>query len=201
LDVGCGTGSFACLLSQHGYEVTGVDPAQASLNIAYRKPYADKVKWILGDSSDLPPLKIDLAIMTGNTAQVFITDEDWLNNLSSIRRMLSDGHLVFEVRNPAKKAWLRWTREQTYNRLEIPGTGFVEGWCEVSDVSGELVSFRWTYVFEADGRTLSSDSTLRFRDYGAIVKSLEQSGFLVKDVRDAPDRPGQEFVFIATGKE
>jgi 2-polyprenyl-3-methyl-5-hydroxy-6-metoxy-1,4-benzoquinol methylase len=29
LDVGCGTGSFACMLAQRGIEVVGVDPAAA----------------------------------------------------------------------------------------------------------------------------------------------------------------------------
>ena len=41
LDVGCGTGTFACLLAQRGIDVIGVDPAGASLDIARRKPYAD----------------------------------------------------------------------------------------------------------------------------------------------------------------
>ena len=31
LDVGCGTGTFACLLAGNGKEVTGIDPAAASL--------------------------------------------------------------------------------------------------------------------------------------------------------------------------
>src|SRR5699024_11247608 len=30
LDVGCGTGTFACLLAERGLEVTGVDPAARS---------------------------------------------------------------------------------------------------------------------------------------------------------------------------
>src|SRR5918994_7055110 len=38
LDVGCGTGSFAAMLAQHGYRVTGIDPAAASLEIAKAKP-------------------------------------------------------------------------------------------------------------------------------------------------------------------
>src|SRR6266516_2554692 len=31
LDIGCGTGTFALLLAERGYEVIGVDPARASL--------------------------------------------------------------------------------------------------------------------------------------------------------------------------
>ncbi len=38
LDVGCGTGTFAILLADRGFEVTGVDPALASLDVARAKP-------------------------------------------------------------------------------------------------------------------------------------------------------------------
>ena len=73
-DIGCGTGSFACLLAQSGKEVVAVDPASASLDVARRKPHADRVRWLEGDASSLPPLGFDLVTMTGNVAQVFLTD-------------------------------------------------------------------------------------------------------------------------------
>jgi 2-polyprenyl-3-methyl-5-hydroxy-6-metoxy-1,4-benzoquinol methylase len=38
LDVGCGTGTLACLLARRGVQVTGIDPAAASLAVARRKP-------------------------------------------------------------------------------------------------------------------------------------------------------------------
>ena len=44
LDVGCGTGTFACRLAIAGLEVVGVDPAAASLGIARDKPGADRVR-------------------------------------------------------------------------------------------------------------------------------------------------------------
>ncbi|RYP88239.1 class I SAM-dependent methyltransferase [Nocardioides guangzhouensis] len=34
LDLGCGTGTFALLLADRGLEVTGVDPAGSSLDVA-----------------------------------------------------------------------------------------------------------------------------------------------------------------------
>lgn len=77
VDIGCGTGTFACLLASRGMRVTGVDPAVASLDVARRKPGADQVRWILGDATALPPLAVDVVTMTGNVAQVFLTDEDW----------------------------------------------------------------------------------------------------------------------------
>ncbi len=62
---------------------------------------------------------------------------------------------------------------------------------------GPLVTFRWTYVFAADGQVLTSDSTLRFRERQEVEADLAAEGFEVVEVRDAPDRPGKEFVFVA----
>lgn len=198
LDVGSGTGCLALRLVEEGVSVIGVEPAQTSLNFARSKPDADQVRWICGDATTLPEMTVDLAIMTGNVAQAFLTDQDWEQTLLGIRHTLHpQGHLVFEVRNPAKKAWLDWTREKTYERRFVSGHGFVEYWCDVTQVTGELVGFRWTYVFENDGQVITSDSTLRFRERAAIEQSLRKAGYIVKEVREAPDRPGKEFVFIA----
>jgi F420-0:gamma-glutamyl ligase len=60
-----------------------------------------------------------------------------------------------------------------------------------------FVSFRYTYTFLADGAVITSDSTLRFRERGEVESSLTAAGYRVLDVRDAPDRPGRELVFLA----
>lgn len=199
LDVGCGTGTFACLLAAAGIDVVGVDPAAASLDVARRKPGADRVRWLLGDATMLPSIAVDIATMTGNVAQVFVDDGDWLAALTSIRGALRpSGRLVFEIRDPARRIWEDWNRAMSFARTEIPEVGTVESWVELIDVSSPLISFRWSYHFERDGSLLTSDSTLRFRERGEIEASLAQAGFEVLDVRDAPDRPGLEFVFVAT---
>ena len=72
LDIGCGTGTLACRLAARGLTVTGVDPAQASLDVARSKPGADRVIWLLGDATTLPPMTVDVVTMTGNVAQVFV---------------------------------------------------------------------------------------------------------------------------------
>jgi ubiquinone/menaquinone biosynthesis C-methylase UbiE len=199
IDVGCGTGCFAVRLAVEGIQVTAVDPARESIELARRKPNASKVRWILGDTAQLSGISADLVVMTGNVAQVFVSDESWEETLKTFREVLTpQGHFVFEVRNPSMKAWLSWTREKTFKRVDVPNIGSVEAWCEVTNVSEDLVSFRWTYVFASGQETITSDSTLRFRSRDEIERSLETAGYKIVDVRDAPDRPGLEFVFIAS---
>jgi SAM-dependent methyltransferase len=198
LDVGCGTGTLCLLLAAAGLDVVGVDPAVASLDVARSKGGAENVQWILGDAMQLPPMHVDLAFMTGNVAQVFLTDESWTGTIRAIRAALKPGgRFVFETRNPARQAWLGWNREQTEAVVTVPGVGEVKGWCELVNVDEPFVSFRWTYEFVESNETVSSDSTLRFRSQSEIEESLVANGFVVEEIRDAPDRPGLEFVFVA----
>jgi len=198
VDLGCGTGTLACLLAARGKDVVGVDPAQASLDVAREKEGADRVRWIHGDATTLPPMQVDLVVMTANVAQVFVTDEEWAATLVGIRAALRPGgRLVFESRVPERRAWERWTREHTYAREDVAGVGVVETWCDLGEVVGPLVSFRWTNVLP-DGDVILSDSTLRFRGREETEASLVANGFAVDEVRDAPDRPGAEHVYVAS---
>lgn len=198
LDIGCGTGVFALLLAGRGRDVVGVDPAGASIDVARSKAGADRVRWIRGDATSLPALRVDLATMTANVAQEITGRDAWLGTLRGAYEALRPGgHLVFETRDPARRAWERWTREHTHRVVEVPGTGTVESWCRLLDVSGPLVTFRWTYVFGADGAVLTSDSTLRFRERDEVAADLTGQGYAVREVRGAPDREGREFVFVA----
>jgi SAM-dependent methyltransferase len=198
LDIGCGTGTLACLLAARGVAVVAVDPAAASLDVARAKVGAQRVRWLHGDATNLPPLRVDLATMTGNVAQVFLSDQQWQQTLRGVRAALRPGgRIVFETRDPAAQAWLGWKRETSFKRVEVPDVGAVEGWVEVLDVRSNLVTFRQTYVFASDGAVLTSDSTLRFRGRDEVADSLLAADLTLEDVRDAPDRPGLEFVFIA----
>ncbi|MER5617097.1 class I SAM-dependent methyltransferase [Streptomyces sp. NPDC002215] len=198
LDIGCGTGVFALLLADRGIEVVGVDPATAAIDVARGKRGSERVRWISGDATALPPLQVDLATMTANVAQAIVDPREWLTTLRRVYEALRPGGtLVFETRDPARRAWEKWNREASYGVTEIPGVGGVESWVQLLEVRGPLVTFRWTYVFVADGQVLTSDSTLRFRERREVETELAAQGFVVQDVRDAPDRPGREFVFLA----
>ena len=198
LDIGCGTGTLACMLASRGIDVIGLDPAGAVLDVAHEKPGANLVSWIHGDVTALPALHVDLVTMTGNVAQVFVDDDDWTTALRACHQALRpNGYLALESRVPEDHAWLRWTREATYTRATFADIGSVEYWVEVTEVRPGTISFRSTYIFAADEATYTTDSTLRFRRFDELSSSMEEVGFEVDDVRDAPDRPGREFVILA----
>jgi hypothetical protein len=71
----------------------------------------------------------------------------------------------------------------------------------VTQVREPLVSFRSTNTFEADDLVLISDSTLRFHTREEVEQALAATGFGVEEVRDAPDRPGSELVFLARANQ
>ena len=197
LDVGCGTGCLAIELAGTGRTVVGVDPAAASLEVARTKDGSDAVTWIHGDAAAIPAVGADLALMTGNVAQVVLTEAAWTQVLAAVGAALRPrGYLVFETRRPERRAWEEWAADTGPVTLDVPGQGPVEQRREVTAVHLPLVSFRYTYTFLADGAVITSDSTLRFRDRGDLEPALAGQGYRVLDVRDAPDRPGREFVYI-----
>lgn len=196
VDVGCGTGSLAVVLAARGLAVTGVDPATASLDVARAKPGASRVTWVDGDATALPGrgLAVDLAVMTGNVAQVFVADDDWHATLAAVRGCLvPDGWFVLETRRPEARAWEDW--EVAPTRVVLPGGGSVEVSRTVTDVTLPLVTFVSTTV--VDEVPLPSSSTLRFRSLVEVERDLARHGFAVEDVREAPDRPGLEHVVLA----
>jgi SAM-dependent methyltransferase len=207
IDIGCGTGELVVRLARRGFDVVGVDPAVASIDVARAKGGAGRVTWVEGDATTLrttlPGFVADLAVMTGNVAQVFVSDDDWSATLAAAREVIRlGGHLVFETRRPEVRAWEAWVAELTTERATLVDGTVVETWFDLLAVGQDplTVSFRWTYVFDPDGptpETVISDSRLRFRDRSEIERDLAAAGFDVEEIRDAPDRPGREWVFVA----
>ena len=204
LDLGCGTGLLTReLAAVEGRDVIGVDPASAMLAAARRQPDADRVTWIEGDASALGTPEADLVVMTGNVAQVFIEDVEWATTLSAIHAALrSGGYLAFESRNPGVRAWERWTRDATYERIDSP-FGHIECWLELVHVGKGLVRFDGHNIFTNTGEVVIASSELRFRSQTELTDSLTNAGFTVERVYgDWDDSPltsaSRLMVFIAS---
>lgn len=195
IDIGCGTGSLAVLLAARGMSVVGVDPAGASLDVARQKPGADRVTWIDGDATALVGTGsvADLAVMTGNVAQVFVSDDDWTHTLDTVRECLRPGGwFVFETRRPEIRDWEHWDVSPTTVDLE---GGPVVVSRTVTEVALPLVTFETATA--VGGEVIASSSTLRFRQQDELEADLLEHGFEVVEVREAPDRPGKELVVVA----
>ncbi len=180
VDLGCGTGLLARELAAEGFEVTAADPARAMLEYGQRQPGAQRVEWVLGGAEALGAQGADLLVMTGNVAQVFLTDLDWGRALRRMAKALKpDGMLAFESRNPVVRPWERWTRQNTHHQGQTP-LGMVTSWLEVLRADGQSVTFTSHKVFEDHGEHVSWESTLRFRSHRELVVSLKEAGFEVR---------------------
>lgn len=193
LDLGCGTGTLAIMLASAGLDVVAVEPAGAMLDVARTKPGSDRVRWIQGDATSVAAeVNTDVVTCTGNAVQAIVDDADWHRTLDAVKHIvIPGGHFVFETREPAMRAWESWNREGSCTVV-----GDLESWEEVTRIEWPLVTFDTTTVFP-DGRRVIATSTLRFRERAEVEADLALHGFSVADVRDAPDRPGRELVFIA----
>ncbi|MGO2943124.1 class I SAM-dependent methyltransferase [Brevibacterium aurantiacum] len=198
LDVGCGTGTLALMLARQGCTVTAADPSSAALDVAQKKSDAEGVNWVHGTAPDVLPIQVDMTLMTANAAQEISADRDWAETVSAIHAALRPGgRFVFESRDPAKRAWESWTKEKTRQVVEVAVEGQVESWVQLRSVDGDTVVFDSPTIFQRDGERIDATSTLRFRSRESLRQSLESAGFCVDEIRDAPDRPGREFVFVA----
>lgn len=196
VDIGCGTGSLAVRLASLRRTVIGVDPAGASLDVARAKPLAERVTWVHDDSTALAGRGVhaDLVVMTGNVAQVFVSDEDWCSTLAAVHGCLHrGGWFVFETRRPEVRDWEGWDVGPT--RITVPDGRTVVVSRTVTEVAMPLVTFESEVM--VDGEVVVSASTLRFRERDEVERDLEEHALEVVDVRDAPDRPGKELVFLA----
>jgi SAM-dependent methyltransferase len=182
VDLGCGTGLLTRELATAGRQVLGVDPAPAMLAVARRQPGAEHVRWVEGDARALGTPDADLLVMTGNVAQVFLDDADWLRTLAAIHAALRPGgYLAFESRNPHDRAWERWNRAATYAQFDSPN-GPMESWLELVQVGEDRVCFAGHNVFLSTGEVVVVQSELRFRSRDELSRTLADAGFTVEHV-------------------
>jgi SAM-dependent methyltransferase len=182
LDFGCGTGRLAIAMAAAGHEVTGVDPARASLDAARRKPGAERVRWRQGSAEVLPAGAYDAALLTSHVAQFFVDDAQWSQLLRALRRSLGPrGRLIFDCRDPADRRWLRWNPVDSRRTVVLPDGRTVEAGTEVTSAGAGVISFVHHFRFP-DDEELSSAATLRFRTENELRASLDAAGFDVDQI-------------------
>lgn len=98
LDLGCGTGRYAKLLAEQGYEICGVDRSAAMIAIAMSRVPGQR--WIVKDIADLvvdDSMRADAAIMMGDILSYHLSNSELLRALRNIRLCLTAGQIfVFD---------------------------------------------------------------------------------------------------------
>ncbi len=186
VDIGCGTGILTVTFASPCRSVVGVDPSRNMLDWAARRPGGASVRWVLGDSRDIPGDGFDYAVMTGNVAQ-HIPDGAWERTLSDIHRALGVGGLLtFESRNPRVRAWDKWSDGIPTVRLTAHGP--LREWLEVSEPTPGSVLLTAHNEFEDSGDHVVEELVLAFREKALIESQLNDAGFMVKAVWGGWDR-------------
>jgi SAM-dependent methyltransferase len=176
LDVGCGTGALLHMAREAGHSgrLLGLDPAEGMLAQAR---WRSGIEWILGDLSTVAfDREFDLAVMTGHAFQELITDEEVRAAFGAVGRALTDGsRFAFETRNPAARAWERWTPE---NGTDFVVDGIPYRWeAEVElPVTGDVVRFRATFSSPRWSEPQTGVSELRFMNAARLNTLLAEGG-------------------------
>lgn len=181
LDVGCGTGAMLGMARDAGHagRLVGLDPATGMIEQARRRL---DVEWIQGDlKSVVFDRSFDLIVMTGHAFQVFVEDQDVRDALAAVRKALADdGRFAFETRNPAARAWERWSRG--YSREIIDRSGATVRMTTVVDApfDGRVVSFSHHFTSPQWSRSQTSRSTLRFVAADELAALIEEAGMTIE---------------------
>ena len=182
LDVGCGTGMLLRLAREAGHtgRLCGLDPADAMLDQGRGRADID---WIHGDLESVRwDQEFDLIVMTGHAFQVLVGDDELRASLAAIRSALTEhGRFAFETRNPAARAWERWTPDNV-TEINDPGGAIVAVWHQVqTPVRGDIVSFATTFTGGSWDRPQVSESTLRFPGADSLAQFLSEAGLVIEE--------------------
>ncbi|WP_017607710.1 class I SAM-dependent methyltransferase [Nocardiopsis xinjiangensis] len=189
LDAGCGTGKLHRTARERGHRgrLVGLDPAEAMLRVG--RADREDIEWRLGDlvagpsqGQDRGPYtaEFDLVTMSGHAFQVLLTDQEARAHLAAARRALrAGGMLAFETRNPAARAWQKWT-PQHERRVTAPEGRTATSVHTLERVEGELVTFCTAYRIDGWKEPGHSRSTLRFPGAETVNALLTEAGFAVQ---------------------
>ncbi|NKY97782.1 class I SAM-dependent methyltransferase [Nocardiopsis alborubida] len=207
LDVGCGTGRLLhrARTSGHTGHLTGLDPARAMLEVARGR--TDAVSWVRGDlSTQTWDDGFDLVTMTGHAFQELRTDEETTAALEAMRRALAPGGLVaFETRNPAARAWRRWTPDHPQQVTTPDGVRVTDVHDAAAPTPEGLVTFTSTTTRSDSSSPLSTVSTLRFVEADHLDALLERAGLRATERFGDWDRsplaaPSPEIITLARAR-
>jgi len=204
IDIGCGTGLLTLELAKLGYELIGVEPAKAMLDVAKADAFSDKVKWIHGDALALEESMADMTIMSTHVFQCFLEDDYLQRVLRSINSSLkTGGYLVFDSRNSHTPIQdFGWPSKTNPNKFINNQGEEMSCWVDVLDHKDNQLTYEMNYFNHKTEEKLISINELIFRSQKEITEYLDQAGFEVEEVfgdwdKSQISKTSLEFIFVA----
>ncbi|MEE0596494.1 MAG: class I SAM-dependent methyltransferase [Agathobacter sp.] len=202
LDLGCGTGKMTRLMSEQGYDMTGIDNAAEMLQIAAMEPGEVPILYLLQDMQDLELDGCVRAVYSVCDCVNYVLDEEELQQaFSRVHEYLEeDGVFIFDVNTSYK--YTKLLAENTFAESRDEGS-FI--WDNYYDEEERINEYDLTlFIPEGDGLYRRYTETHYQRNYETetLLKLLKNAGFIdicvYDDYTDAPlCETSERAVFVA----
>lgn len=136
--------------------------------------------WIVGDSTNLQSNAFEAIVMTANVAQVFLTEDSWINVVNNVYRALKPGgHFIFDTRNPLAKVWEQWEKDMTPDHaIDLVNGEPLEIWTQYEGFVDDVFTFFEMVKKARTGEVIIHEKMqLKFRTQETIYQSLKNAGF------------------------
>ena len=202
LDLGCGTGKMTRLMSEQGYDMTGIDNAAEMLQIAAMEPGEVPILYLLQDMQDLELDGCVRAVYSVCDCVNYVLDEEKLQQaFSRVHEYLEeDGVFIFDVNTSYK--YTKLLAENTFAESRDEGS-FI--WDNYYDEEERINEYDLTlFIPEGDELYRRYTETHYQRNYETetLLKLLKNAGFIdicvYDDYTDAPlCETSERAVFVA----
>ena len=202
LDLGCGTGKMTRLMSEQGYDMTGIDNAAEMLQIAAMEPGEVPILYLLQDMQDLELDGCVRAVYSVCDCVNYVLDEEELQQaFSRVHEYLEeDGAFIFDVNTSYK--YTKLLAENTFAESRDEGS-FI--WDNYYNEEERINEYDLTlFIPEGDELYRRYTETHYQRNYETetLLKLLKNAGFtdicVYDDYTDAPlCEMSERAVFVA----
>ena len=202
LDLGCGTGKMTRLMSEQGYDMTGIDNAAEMLQIAAMEPGEVPILYLLQDMQDLELDGCVRAVYSVCDCVNYVLGEEELQQaFSRVHEYLGeDGVFIFDVNTSYK--YTKLLAENTFAESRDEGS-FI--WDNYYDEEERINEYDLTlFIPEGDELYRRYTETHYQRNYetATLLKLLKNAGFtdicVYDDYTDAPIcETSERAVFVA----
>ena len=202
LDLGCGTGKMTRLMSEQGYDMTGIDNAAEMLQIAAMEPGEVPILYLLQDMQDLELDGCVRAVYSVCDCVNYVLDEKELQQaFSRVHEYLEeDGAFIFDVNTSYK--YTKLLAENTFAESRDEGS-FI--WDNYYDEEERINEYDLTlFIPEGDELYRRYTETHYQRNYETetLLKLLKNAGFtdicVYDDYTDAPlCETSERAIFVA----